>query len=192
MTTPGFPQSIALRGSRHAELARVTPADAAAVLAHYERAAGETDFMAFGPGELGRGVEEQAELLGALQAPEVGLALKGVVDGELAALVVIKRLTRPRVHHVGELGLSVLKAYWFLGLGRALCEAAIMAARPTGLTRVELRTRQDNARAISLYEDLGFRVEGRLPGAFRVGDVEHDDVLMGLRLHNGTLPPPGG
>lgn len=190
MANPSFPQAISLHGSRHAELSRVVPADAAAVLAHYEQAAGETEFISFGPGELNRSVAEQAELLRVLQAPDVGLALKGVVDGELAALVVIKRMTRPRERHVGELGLSVLKAFWFLGLGRAVCEAAIMDAREIGLTRVELRTRQDNARAISLYEDLGFRVEGRLRGAFKIGEVEHDNVLMALRLHSGSLPPP--
>lgn len=51
------------------------------------------------------------------------------------------------------------------------------------LTRIELRVRHDNARAISLYEEIGFRLEGTLRGAFIVDGVEHDDQIMGLRLH---------
>jgi RimJ/RimL family protein N-acetyltransferase len=92
-------------------------------------------------------------------------------------------MARPRVHHRGELGVSVRQKYWGLGIGRALCEAAILEARHIGLTRIELHTRHDNTRAIALYEALGFQLEGRVRGSFLVGELEHDDLLMGLRLH---------
>ena len=62
------------------------------------------------------------------------------------------------------------------------------ATVPENLLRIELHTRQDNGRAIALYEALGFEHEGRLRGAFRVGTVEYDDLVMGLRLHAEPHP----
>jgi ribosomal protein S18 acetylase RimI-like enzyme len=43
-----------------------------------------------------------------------------------------------------------------LGLGRALLEAALAAAREAGATHVELNTSEDDREARSLYESTGF------------------------------------
>ena len=49
-----------------------------------------------------------------------------------------------------------------------------------GLHRVELDVLSINARAKSLYENLGFRVEGRKRDAYRDGDGYCDAIIMGL------------
>ena len=109
--------------------------------------------------------------------------LKASVNGQFASLSTLVRLPRPRVRHCGSFGLSVLRKYWALGLGRALSEAIVLEARQLDFTRIELRVRHDNPRAISLYETLGFQVEGRLRDAFMVDGVAYDDLIMGLVLH---------
>jgi RimJ/RimL family protein N-acetyltransferase len=48
------------------------------------------------------------------------------------------------------------------------------------LHRVELDVLSINARAKSLYENLGFRVEGRKRDAYRDGDGYCDAIIMGL------------
>ncbi len=48
------------------------------------------------------------------------------------------------------------------------------------LRRLTLRVVDYNARAIAAYEKVGFAIEGREREAARVGDVWHDDVIMGL------------
>jgi RimJ/RimL family protein N-acetyltransferase len=178
-----LPQTISLRGGLHAELSRTVEADAAAVVAYFNQVSAETDFAAFGGGGYPRNAEEEVLHLRSLAQPSKGLMLKGVISGELAGIVGINRLGAARVQHNGILGISVLKKYWSVGLGRALCEAAILEARQIGLLRIELRTRHDNHRAIALYEALGFQHEGRLRGAFKVDEAEYDDLLMALRLH---------
>lgn len=175
--------TISLHGGAHAIIARPVEGDAAAVIAYLDLVAGETDFLSFGAGEFGRTVAEEAADIRAFENPGRGLMLTATVSGELAGFLAIHRFARSRVHHRGELGVSVRQKYWGLGIGRALCEAAIVEARHIGLTRIDLHTRHDNARAIALYEDLGFQLEGRVRGSFRVGEVEHDDLMMGLRLH---------
>jgi RimJ/RimL family protein N-acetyltransferase len=176
------PQVVSLRGGQNAEIARTVEADAAAVVSYFNRVRGETDFAAFGGGGYPRNVEEEVLHIRSLAQPSKGLMLKATIAGELAGIVGINRLAAPRVQHNGILGVSVLKKYWSLGLGRALCEAAILEARHIGLLRIELRTRHDNQRAIALYEALGFQHEGRLRGAFVVDEAEYDDMLMALRL----------
>jgi RimJ/RimL family protein N-acetyltransferase len=181
-------RTISLRGGLHARLARPTDTDAAAVIAYFDRVTLETDFAPFGPGEYPRNLEQEALHLRNYLDPSKGLALHAVIGTELAGIVTISRQRPPRIHHCGLLGISVVQKYWGVGLGRALCEAAILEARHIGLLRIELHTRQDNHRAIALYEALGFEHEGRLRGAFRVGTVEYDDLVMGLRLHAGPGP----
>ena len=174
---------LSLRGGLHAVIRPATPEDAAEVLAFFEQVAAESDYLPFGAGEYGRNLEQQAEQLRAHQDPAHGVMLGSWIGPELAGLVGIHRLQRPRIRHRAQLGVSVLRKYWAHGLGRALCEAAIVEARRIGLSRIDLHVRADNTRAIALYEALGFVVEGRLRGAFKVGDVDYDDILMALHLH---------
>jgi RimJ/RimL family protein N-acetyltransferase len=55
-------------------------------------------------------------------------------------------------------------------------------ARQVGVTRVELRVRADNAKAIHLYESVGFAREGVAPRGIRIGEEYFDDVMMGMGL----------
>jgi RimJ/RimL family protein N-acetyltransferase len=178
------PQTVSLRGGHHAIIAPATEHDAAALLEHLDLVAGETDFLSFGRGEVGLTLEQEAAFVRRLHAEDGGLMLKATIDGEIAAVASLLRLSRSRVRHSASLGLSVRKHYWAMGLGRAISEALILEARRLHLTRIELRVRHDNPRAISLYETLGFQVEGTLRAAFVVDNVEHDDLIMGLLLRH--------
>jgi len=173
---------IPLRDGRTAVIAPASEADAAAFLEHLEQVAGESDFMSFGPGESGHTLEQEVEYLKAFSDPATGLMLKAELEGTLSGVVTIVRGVRQRFRHTGLLGLSVRRDAWGLGVGRALTRAALELAKDSGIRRVTLYVRADNQRAIRLYESLGFQHEGRLVGAFAVGDLEYDDLVMGLRF----------
>jgi RimJ/RimL family protein N-acetyltransferase len=178
--------TVDLRDGRKATLERVTQDDAAGMLAYLEVIAGETDFLSFGPGEFGMTVDQEAAFLTSLADPLAsdmkGMMVKAVVAGEMVGNALLTRSPRPRLRHVGELGLSVRRDFWSVGLGSALCKTIFSEAERTGVTRIALKVRADNARAIRLYEHLGFSHEGRLVGAFLVGGVELDELVMGLRI----------
>jgi RimJ/RimL family protein N-acetyltransferase len=59
---------------------------------------------------------------------------------------------------------------------------AIAWARTKGATRVALWVNGENTHAHALYERLGFRETGRIPGGIFVGGKQCDDVLMSLVL----------
>ncbi|WP_199873456.1 GNAT family N-acetyltransferase [Ideonella sp. A 288] len=80
--------------------------------------------------------------------------------------------------HTGSLGMGLLPSHRGQGLGERLLRACLARARARGLERVVLEARADNARALRLYERVGFvrvSVEHR---AMRFDGVDHDSVRM--------------
>ncbi|MBR5751440.1 MAG: GNAT family N-acetyltransferase, partial [Clostridia bacterium] len=74
--------------------------------------------------------------------------------------------TKYKVRHRAEMGISILREYWGLGLGRALMNACIDCAKDAGYTQLELNAAAENVRALSLYRSLGFIEYGRNPRGF--------------------------
>ena len=80
-----------------------------------------------------------------------------------------------------NLRLTMRPAYRGRGYGtEAILLVLGMVFDGLGLHRVGAAVPAINARAHSLYENLGFRVEGRLRDAFRDGDGWTDGIVMGL------------
>jgi RimJ/RimL family protein N-acetyltransferase len=88
-------------------------------------------------------------------------------------------------HVLGDLTVVVHPRVQGQGLGRRLFTAFLEHVRQdeTGISRVELITRESNARARKLYESLGFQQEGRLRGRVRHpgGRIEDDLFYAWLR-----------
>ena len=86
----------------------------------------------------------------------------------------------PRQKHVCSLGISIAEAYQGRGVGRALMNACLdFADNWANYARVELTVHADNARAVTLYESLGFEHEARLRDfSFREGGYV-DALFMG-------------
>ena len=83
-------------------------------------------------------------------------------------------------HVLGDLTVVVHPRAQGQGLGRHLFTAFLehVRQRETGISRVELITRESNARARKLYESLGFQQEGRLRGRVRHPDGQLEDDLF--------------
>lgn len=105
-----------------------------------------------------------------------------LVDGGVVGWCDILPIDRPVKSHGGVLGLGILPEHRGRGIGTALIEAALAGARACGLTRVELVVRQRNARAIALYERLGFAHEGAKRNAVRIDGAYEDAICMALLL----------
>lgn len=80
-----------------------------------------------------------------------------------------------------NLRLVMRPAYRGRGYGTEAIELVLgLAFDGIGLHRVGLDVLSINARAFSLYENIGFRVEGRLRDAYRDGDGWCDAIMMGM------------
>ena len=174
--------TMRLKDGRQAELAYLNSGDAQPFLEYAELLSVETDFFTFGPGEFGMTLEQEVAFLESLADRSRGLILGATVDGVIVGCAIGLRTPRPRVRHVAELALSVRREFWGSGIGRVLCRTLFAEAKRVGVERIALTVRADNARAIRLYESLGFAHEGRLVDAFRVAGVSYDELVMGLRI----------
>jgi len=74
----------------------------------------------------------------------------------------------------------VPKAYWGKGIGSRLVDTLIRWAEEGGVvTKLNLRVRTDNSRAIALYERKGFVIEGEITRSTVIGDEYFDSYWMG-------------
>lgn len=92
------------------------------------------------------------------------------------ALSVLLRSGKPR--RVFSLAMAIRPDCRGRGGGRALLEAIMAYARSGGAHKVELEVWPDNARAISLYVNAGFAVEGLRRDHYRRRDGSLRSALL--------------
>ena len=87
-----------------------------------------------------------------------------------------------RMSHRANFAISVAKSEWGSGIGSALLEKCISFAKDNGIEIINLDTRSDNIRAISLYKKFGFIKIGRMPAFSKINGEYIDADLMYLDL----------
>ncbi len=158
------------------------PEDAEALLKHLSAVGGETDNLTFGAEGFRISVEREARFIGRFSKNSDEI-MYVACDGEIiVANGVIERERIPRLSHRSRLTLTVLRDYWGQGIGRRLMEMMVDFCRRTAAAVISLECREDNERAINLYNKFGFRTVGRMEKYFRIGEEYHSAVLMELLL----------
>lgn len=93
---------------------------------------------------------------------------------------------------VASLGMAVARDWRRRGVGTALLEASLAAAREHGAHKVSLQVWPHNTGAIALYRRFGFGEEGVLRRHYRRrGGELWDAVVMGLLLDEEPATSPG-
>src|SRR5262245_25938196 len=157
--------------------------DASAILEYVDAISRETDFLSFGPDEFGFTPAQERAIIREYETTDNRLLLVGTVGDQLVAMLTFGGGPRPRNRHTGEFGISVRRAYWGRGIASALIDSLLDWARASDvITKINLRVRTDNVRAIALYERKGFVLEGTIRREIRIGDRYHDHHVMGLEL----------
>lgn len=156
-------------------------ADAEKFLRYLALVGGESDNLTFGGEGLPFSVEEEAAMLNSVKAPSVFLLAEG--KGQILGNVSLSADNRVRMRHRGQIAISVRRDAWGKGIGSALMQAIIDYARNfPELEILNLEVRQDNARAIHLYEKFGFVKVGVDPALMKIDGKYIDYDIMQLRL----------
>lgn len=162
-----YSQQITLKNGSIAILRNGTQADGSAVLDHFNQTHVETDYLLSYPDETSFDAQQEGQFLAKKAASDNEIEIIALVDGKVAGSAGIDAVgTKDKLRHRAEFGISLLKEYWGLGLGRALTEACIQCAKEAGYAQLELSVVADNERAIALYEKEGFVEYGRNPRGF--------------------------
>ncbi len=172
-----------LKDGSSLSIIRANPEDAAEMIDFLNRIGGETDNLTFGGGEFHMTVEKETEFLEGLQKSQNSIMILGRINSQIVSIANLSASNKTRMLHAAELGTSVIKAHWHLGVGTAMMEYLITWAKRSGIIRkIDLSVRTTNHRAIQLYEQLGFQKEGIKTRCMFINGEFCDTVEMGLKI----------
>ena len=159
------------------------PEDAAGMLLYMKTMLGETPFLMRTPEEFDYTEEEEAKILAGRRNDPRGLMLVAEKDGKIIANAGISSHgAKSRLMHRAELGISVLKDFWGLGVGSALMDRLIAFAAGAGYEQAELTVESQNSRALGLYLKYGFTVYGTRPHGMKYPDGSYDNDYLMVRM----------
>ncbi|MBR5116339.1 MAG: GNAT family N-acetyltransferase [Lachnospiraceae bacterium] len=162
-----YSEIVRLKDGREAVLRNGTAEDGDALYEIFMKTHEETDYLLSYPDENSYTKEEEGEFLAEKTASDNEIEILAIVDGVIAGTAGIEAVgNKDKVKHRADFGISVLKAYWGLGIGEALTRACIRCATEAGYRQLELNAVADNEKAIGLYRKVGFVEFGRNPKGF--------------------------
>jgi RimJ/RimL family protein N-acetyltransferase len=154
------------------------------MIAYLQLISAESDNqILWGPGEFTVTPDEEREMLKSVAASDNSVF---IVAEDAGRIVGVANVTggRPRAaRHSGGIGITLHPDYREMGLGTRMMQWLIDWAKGTGvLTRLWLEVFAHNARAIHVYEKVGFVKEGARRNAFIKEGRYVDSVMMALLL----------
>lgn len=179
-----YNKTVTLKNGAPCQLRGATAADAAGVYASFCLTHKQTDFLLTYPDENTLTVEKEREYLAETAASTDEIEICAIVDGGIVGTAGINAVGRQeKRRHRAEFGISIDRAYWELGIGRALTLACIECARTAGYAQLELDVVAENTSALALYKSAGFVEYGRNPRGFRSRTSGWQElILMRLEL----------
>lgn len=115
---------------------------------------------------------------------EYSLLLVAEADDKIVGVLDFKNNSKIRLSHSGEFGISILPEFQDKKIGSKMIEYLITWARSKPkLKKINLSVFESNKRAIHVYENLGFRIEGQQKNAVQIADDVYIDLIqMGMVL----------
>lgn len=177
-----YNSTVTLKNGRTCTLRNGTSSDGQALFDIFNLTHEQTDYLLTYPGEHGFTSQQEADFLQEKTDSTDEIELLAELDGKIVGSAGIGCIGRKeKTRHRAELGISVDKAYWGLGVGRALTEACIECAKKAGYVQLELEVVAENRSALALYESVGFEEYGRNPKGFRSRFTGWQEVVL-MRL----------
>jgi RimJ/RimL family protein N-acetyltransferase len=175
-----LPREVKLKDGSRATLRRLREDDAEQVCRELPKAHAETDFLQYLPGEFDWTPQREREFIREHVGQPRRILLCAECESKILALCGARPAPFRRSAHQAEIGITVFRAYWGIGLGRQMMEFILAWSQAEGLKKLMLRVFEDNTRAIRLYQSLGFLEEGRLrQDVLRADGRYSDSILMG-------------
>ncbi|MBF0787687.1 MULTISPECIES: GNAT family N-acetyltransferase [unclassified Streptococcus] len=152
-------------------------AHAVAFIDFMNQVAGETDFLVMDETGFRFTSDELAAIFDNSLGSPNQLHLLAVCGDEVIGAVTVRASNQYRISHVGNIFIAVRKDYWGHGIGQLLLQEVVEWARSNGIIkRLELTVQIRNSRAVSLYQKLGFAIEGTQKWGARTDEGEWLDL----------------
>ncbi|OTP10100.1 hypothetical protein A5844_001798 [Enterococcus sp. 10A9_DIV0425] len=145
-------------------LREARPQDAQALLEMLQQTKKETDYILVDKAALQLSLDALATELQAINNSMSDLLFLAVLDQQIIGVVSVEATADKPSSLVGEIGISILKKYWGMGLGTLLFEEVILWTKVNDvLSALVLEVQERNQRAIHLYHKVGFQIVATNP-----------------------------
>lgn len=162
--------------------------DAAEIVEVSGRIGGETDNLTFGIDDFYFTEDEERIFIKNIRERDNCLFIVAVVDGKIVGTLNFVAPQRRRLMHRGDIGLYILKEHYGVGIGSCLIEYFLNWAELNGkIKKVDLQVREDNERAIHLYEKHGFKIEGIITRGLYIEGRYYNIYYMGKTIGQVSL-----
>ena len=152
-----YHKTITLKDGKTCVIRNGTAEDGQALLDIFNLTHAQTDYLLTYPDESTHTVHQEAAYLKGKTESADEIEILAELDGAVIGTAGISCVARKeKTLHRAEFGISVDKAYWGLGVGRALTEACIECASTAGYVQLELQAVAENIAALALYRSVGF------------------------------------
>ena len=155
------------------------PTDASNLLKLFSALYQESDYLVFEPGEFKITEAEESKLIEKNMGSKSWVLFIAVKKGELVGFLGGNGGNTNRSKHSIQIAMGVLSRYQGKGIGRQLLQAFINWASENQFHRIELSVIESNKKAISLYTDMGFEIEGRKHDSLKVNGSYVNEYCMG-------------
>ncbi|MCK8061480.1 MULTISPECIES: GNAT family N-acetyltransferase [unclassified Fusibacter] len=157
--------------------------DAQNILNYVQQVATESDNLTFGEGEFNMTLEEEEKFIEGLISSDNEVMFIAEKDDQIIGQIHYSGGKRNRTKHYGEFGITVKNECWGKGVGKSLIQEMIKWAEASRYCeKINLKVRDDNYKAITLYRKMGFKVEGLLKKDMKINGVFVDNLFMGLDI----------
>ena len=139
-----YNKMIMLKNGMECCLRNGTECDGQAVFDNFNLTHEETDYLLTYPDENCFDVMQESQFLKEKYESENEIEIVAVVDNVVVGTAGIEAVGKNyKLRHRAELGISVAKDYWGLGIGQALTTACIECAKAAGYIQLELNVVAD-------------------------------------------------
>ncbi len=157
--------------------------DCEELLAFIRTVNGETDFLARGAEGFYMTAKDERRFIEDKRNNPKELFLTARYNGLLVGTLSFCSSPLIRYSHKGSFGISILKDYWGLGIGKKLIETMIEWADANGIVKTTLEVDSLNQRAIHLYKSFGFQEEGFFRMDRQMENKEFRDSIVMARFN---------
>ena len=156
--------------------------DAKIIIDYLKIISKESDNLSFGEDECNFNELEEMSIIQEYLNDDRSIMLLGFIEDELVSIGSLSTPSKKRYHHRSELGISVRKDYWHMGVASAMMEELIEFSLEKKIEVIELQVRSDNTNAIKLYQKYGFEKIGTYPKYMKINNINYDALLMNRYL----------
>ncbi len=155
--------------------------DAEQILMFKRLVAAESDFLISYPDEI-EDLMEQRRIITLYTTDKRRIFLVAEYKKRIIGVITLYGSHRRKIMHKGELGISVRKEFWGMGVGSAMMAECLRIAKERGFKKIQLEVMEGNERGMALYKKFGFEVEGVKKNAVYQNGKYHNLFVMGKWL----------